>query len=137
MDKTYFGTEAVTNRTQLLNTLLLLEVLDAHLDNGVDVVRGVGVVAGATLCEPAHEVEVGVAVEGERVAVEDVNDQGQVAVGGVLIGDQLAVLPDAEHVGDEQDASVLVCLLGCGHGEVGSVLADLDLLTGRCASANS
>lgn len=96
-----------------------------------------GVVASAALGQPRHEVKVAGRVEGDRVAIEDVNDQCQVAVGSELVGDQLAVLPDADDVGDEQDAGILVCLVGLGSGQVGGVLADLDVLTGGCASASS
>lgn len=131
---TYLGAKAVTGGAQLLDTLLLLEVLDGLLDDGVDMLFGVGVVAGAALGEPGHEVKVGGAVEVERVPVEDVDDEGQVAVGGELVGHQLAVLPDADDVGDVQDAGILVRLLALGHGQVAGVLADLDVLSGGRAS---
>jgi hypothetical protein len=95
----------------------------------------VGVVTFAALGEPAHEVQVVGAIEAERVAVEDVDDEGQVAVGGELVGHQLAVLPDADDVGDVQDAGILVGLLWLGDGQVSVVLADLDVLAGGSTSA--
>lgn len=121
------GTEAVAEGTNL-GEALVLEVLEGELDDGVDGFLGVGVLAVGALGQPLHEVEVGGAVEGEGVLVEEVGDDGVVAVGGELVGHQLAVLPDADDVRQVQqgDAVVLVAALGLGHVHV--VLADLDRL---------
>jgi hypothetical protein len=125
---TNLGTEAVSDSAELLDALLALEELDGLNDDGVDVLGGVGVVAGGALGEPAHEVEVVRAVEGQGVTVEGVDDQGQVAVGGELVGHQLAVLPDGDDVRDVEDGSILVRLGRVGSRDVGIVLANLDIL---------
>lgn len=129
---TNLGTEAVTESTDL-GEALLLEVLEGELDNGVDGLLGVGVLAVRTFGQPLHEIEVFGTVQGERVAVEDVRNDGVVAVGGVLVGHQLAVLPDADDVGDVQQSDAVV-LLALGLGNVGVILANLDGLASRLAS---
>jgi len=62
---------------------LFLEVGEGLRDDGVDVGDGVRVVARAAVLEPAEEVEVVGAVDGELVAVEEVGDDGVVAWEGV------------------------------------------------------
>jgi hypothetical protein len=94
----------------------------------------VRVLAVGALVEPLHDVNIAQAVHGDRVAVEEVGHQGQVAVGGELIGDQLAVLPDAEDVRQVEDGRVLVRLALRRSSEVGIVLADLDGLAAGLAS---
>lgn len=92
------------------------------------------VVAAGALGEPGHKVEVGGAVELEGVAVKGVEEQSQVAVGGELISDELAVLPNANHVGEQQDSDALVLLVGGRGCEVGVVLAgDPDCLASGVA----
>lgn len=114
--------------------MLLLEILDGVDDDGIDLLLAVGVVAVAASCEPLHDVEALGKGEGQLVAVEEIDDQGGVAVGGELVGQQLAVVPDAEDVGDEEDTGVLVRLVGGGLGEVALILAgDGDLLSLRSA----
>lgn len=61
-----------------------------------------GVLAVGTFVQPLHDVETLRAVQGKRVTVEDINDDGVVAVGGEVVGHQLAVLPDADNIGDVQ-----------------------------------
>lgn len=130
----YLCAEAVADCTNLLDAVLLLEGLDGLLDDGVDGLLGVGVLAVGALLDPGHDVLAAEAAEGDGVAVEEVRHEGQVAVGGELVGDQLGVLPDAEHVGQVEDGGVLVRLaLGRG-GEVGVVAADLDGLAAGLAS---
>lgn len=125
---TDLGTEAVAQGADL-GEALVLEVLEGELDDGVDGLLGVGVLAVRAASEPLHEVEVGGAVEREGVAVEDVDDEGVVAVGGEVVGHQLAVLPDADDVWDVQQRHAVV-LLALGLGDVGVVLADLGLGAG-------
>lgn len=84
------------------------------------------VLAVGSLRQPLHKVKVVGAVEREGVAVEDVNDQGIVAVGGELVGHQLAVLPDANDVWNVQQSGAVMLLVALGLGDVGIVLADLD-----------
>jgi len=128
----HLGTEAVAQAAELLDAVVVLERLDGGQDDGVDVFLGVGVVAGSALGQPAHKVKaVTDGVEGEGVAVEDVDDEGDVAVGGELIGHQLAVLPDANDIGDVEQADALVLLVGGRGGQVAVPLAgDLDGLAG-------
>lgn len=90
-----------------------------------------GAVAVGALLEPLHNVEALGARFGELVAVEGVDDQAQVAVGGILVGQELGVLPDAEDVRDVEDGSVLVGLLGGRRCQVAVMLAaNLDELAG-------
>jgi hypothetical protein len=124
---THLCAKAVSQAAKLLDTIFLLQGLDSFEDNGVDGLLGVGVVALGALGQPGHEVEALGAVQGNGVAVEDINDQGEVAISGKLVGHQLAVLPDADDVGDVEEANALVLVVGRRRGEVGVVLAgDLD-----------
>lgn len=128
----YLGTEAVAKSTELLDAVLLLQSLDSVDDDGVDGLLGMRVVARGALGHPGHKVKVAGSVERDWVAIEGVDDQGEVAVGGELVGHQLAVLPDANDVGDVEQADALVLLVGGRSGKVAVVLpGDLDVLAGR------
>lgn len=47
------------------------------------------------------------AVEGQRIAVESVDNQGVVAVGGELVFHEMAVLPDAENVWGVEERHIM------------------------------
>lgn len=72
------------------------------------------VVAVRALLEPGEELEALGWVQGDRVAIEQVDDQSQVAVGGELVSHKLAVLPDANDVWEVEDCGVLVRRGGIG-----------------------
>lgn len=111
--RTYLSTKAVPNATDLLNSQLLAEVLDGGLDDGVDM-------GGLVVLEPGREVGLAVleVVELDGVALEEVGDDGQVALGGEVVGDELAVGVDADDVGQDDDG-LLGGLVVLGVGEVG------------------
>lgn len=90
-----------------------------------------GVIAVSALIDPFHDVlRCGI---GEPVAVQDIDDDCVIAIGGELVGHELGVLPDAENIGDvEQGGTIVLLALGLGH--VGVVLADLDGLAGGLAA---
>lgn len=109
--------------------MLVLQVLDGVNDNRVDLLLGVRVLAVAALSEPLEDVEALGARQGQLVAVKEVDNQGGVAIGSELVGEQLAVVPDAKDVGDKENTGVLVSLVGGGLGKVALVFAsDGDLL---------
>lgn len=134
--RTHLGTKTIADGPQLGHLLLLLQVLDAGLDDGVDGLGGVRVVAGRAARQELGEVEAGgVEVDGQGVAVHDVDDERQVARGGVLVRDQLGVLRQAEDVGQVEDGGVVGARLArLGHGQVAVVGADLDGLAAGGAS---
>jgi hypothetical protein len=143
------GTKAVTDRSNLLEAFLLAEVLDAGLDDWVDLLEGVWVVTVGTLGQPAHDVKVVWAVERNWVAVEQIWHDGVVAlwrtsvwrpnkgrgtyVGGVLIGYQLAVLPDTNDIWQVEDSMALMDNVALWLGDVGLNVANLDDRAGRLA----
>lgn len=132
--RTYLGAEAVSNRSNLGKTLVL-EVLDSLDNNGVDLSGSMGVVAVATLCDPAHDIDIDRGV-GHDIAVEDVGDNSGVAIGGELVGHELAVVPDTKDIGDVDNASALVSLALGSSRKVGSDTAGkLDHLASGLASA--
>lgn len=133
---TYLSTEAVAHSADLLDTLLGLQPREGVLDDGVDVFLSVRVVSRATLGEPPREVEVSARVQGHGVAVDDVDYEGQVAVGGELVGDEFAVGPDAEDVRQVEDGGILVCLGRVRGREVASHLANLDVRAGWRSAVN-
>lgn len=129
-EQAHLGTEAVPYGTDL-GEALLLEVLQTLLHDGVDSLLGMGVVAVGALSEPLHDVLWrGV---GEAVAVEDIDDDGVVAVGGELVRHELGVLPDAEDVLDVEQCDTIV-LLALWLGHISLILADLDGLAGGRAA---
>ncbi len=79
----------------------------------------VGVLPVGALGQPLHEVEALGVVQRHRVAIEDVGDDAVVAVGGELVGHELAVLPDADDVGNVDQADALVARVGGRNGYVG------------------
>jgi hypothetical protein len=118
--------------------MLLLQRFDSGLDDWVDGLLGVRILAVAAGREPLHEVEVGRAIQREGIAVEHVDDQRQVAVGGELVSNQLAVDPDADDIGDEQDGGIFVRLLGGWRSKIAIPFAgDLDRLAGRLAAGEA
>jgi hypothetical protein len=123
--------KAVADAADLGDAVLLLEDLDGLLDDGVDVLLGMGVLAVRALCEPVHDVHVTKAGWGDGVAVEEIGHQGQVAVGSELVGNELRVAPDADSVGQQENGRVLVRLALCRRGYIGVVLAHLGPRAGR------
>ena len=107
------------------------------LDGNVDVLGSVGVFAVGALVEPVEDVEALGAVQLQLVAVEKIGDQSNVAVVGEGIGHQLAVLPDAQDIGQVEDSNVLVGLTLGGRGQVGdSVTIDGDVLASGLAAGS-
>lgn len=120
-ETTYLGTKAVPQRANL-GEPLVLQVLERQLDDRIHVREGMRVLAIAALVKPLHEVEVGrPPIQRQRVAVEDVDDECGVAVGGKLIRHQLGVLPDADHVRDVQQRCAVVLYAAFGLRDVGFV----------------
>jgi len=119
--------KAVANTSNTLNTQFLSEVLDGALDNGVDTT---GLVVG----NPLGEVDLaGFHVANlDGVAVEEVGDDGQVAIVGELVSKELAVDEETVDVGEDDDGLVGV-LVVFGVGDVGvdcTVLRSVLLMKG-------
>lgn len=112
------GAVAVADGADLLETLLA-QVLDGGVDDGED---GVGRVWGLAVRrfagEPLHDLEALRRVNEDGIVVHDVGDDGEVAVGGELVGEQLRVGElVAEDVGKEEDCGVLLDI-SAGLGDV-------------------
>ena len=100
------GAEAVADGADLGEGVLRAHLDQAGVDDRVDGGREVGDSVGVeSSAHPCLDVEVTWAVEWDRVAVEEVRHQDEVAVGGELVGDELRVDElVADHVGDQEDA---------------------------------
>ena len=123
-----FCTEAISYRANLLKALLL-QILNPSLYRGVDLVLGM---VGA----PGHEIETRWTVQGECIASEYVNDDRVVAIRGELVRDKLAVLPNSDYVGDEENCRVFVDFFAHGFGDVGiNANVELDYGASRLAPA--
>jgi hypothetical protein len=123
----YLGTEAVSRSADSLDSLGLKR-LDPRDDDGVDELGRVGVLPVTALLDPPEEVKPLRLVQGDGVPVEDVEHQSGVPLGGEFVGHELAVLPDANDVGNVDDAAVLlVGLVGWRRGDVRVCLAVLEL----------
>lgn len=123
------GTEAVADTTKALDAQLALELLDDGVDDGVDLRHAVAT-------EPLHELEAGGHVDRHGIAVEEVGNDGEVAVGGELVGEAVGVRRQdgvfslvadqgrglqldvdelmAEDVGKDQDGVLGALVLGVG-----------------------
>lgn len=101
--------------------------LDGLDNDGVNILFGVRVVTLGALGEPLHNVEAFGAVEQYGVAVEEIREDSHVATLGEAVSHELAVLPDANDVGQVEDTDILAGdALGRG-GEVGvDVVGNLD-----------
>lgn len=133
VDYAHLGAEAVADSANLLDAQVP-ESLDALHDNGVNSRGSVRVVATGALGDPFHKVKLALAVQRQRIAVEDVWQQHGVSLSGKVVGQQLAVLPDANDVGDEENALAIANLVGRRSGQVGvNGSVDLDVLAGGLA----
>lgn len=133
----HLGAEAVADSANLLDAQVP-ESLDALHDNGVNSRGSVRVVATGALGDPFDKVKVALAVQRQRIAVENVRQQHGVALSSKVVGQQLAVLPDANDVGDEENALAIANLVGRRSGQVGVNRAvDLDVLAGGLAPGDN
>lgn len=122
-------TKAIPHGANLLKTLPL-QILDASLNRGIDLLLRV-------FGTPRHEVEIRATVQGKRIATEGVHDDRVVSICGVLVGEQLAVFPNTDDIGEEEDGTVFVHCFALGLGYVGVVAAiELDHRAGDLASAD-
>ena len=111
--------EAVANTSNTLDTQVFSQVLDGALDNGVDTVS-----AMLQRHLPTSKVAKGFnhIMAKDGVAVEEVGDDGQVAIVGVLVGKELAVDEETEDVGEDDDGLVgVLVVLRVGDVGVNSV----------------
>jgi hypothetical protein len=125
--------EAITNATNLLETLLL-QPLDALLNNRIHMLICMRVVSACPLREPSREIKVRRPIQAQWITVEQVGNERIVSVSGKLVGYQLRVLPDADHVGEEEYGGVFVDIVSCRLSDVGLDVADFDGFAGRLAA---
>lgn len=105
---TYAGTEAVANSGDSLHAEGLAHVLNGLGHNGVD---DVGLVSS----EPLHNVDVAIVqvIGTDLSTVEQIREDGQVAIVGELIDEKLVVGEEAEDVGQVKNGCVgLLAVLG-------------------------
>ena len=86
------------------------------------------------LRQPPGEIKVVGSVDLQGVAPEEIRDDGVVPIGGELVGHQLRVLPDANHVWEKDDRGIFVDSLACRLGDVGFDIADFDAFAGWLAA---
>lgn len=87
--------------------------------------------------QQTHEVKVGRLVQRHRVAVENIKNNGIITVFCELVGNELAVLPNTDHVWDDQEGGVLVNCLSRGLGDIGiDCIGNLDNRASGFASAS-
>lgn len=101
------ATEAVTDGSDLLHAQVLAHVLDGLFDDRIHV-------AGLVLGEPRGEVDLARVhvANGDLVTLEQIGDNGQEAIVGELVGQELGVGEDAEDVGQEENGLVGALVLG-------------------------
>lgn len=110
VETTHLGSKAVSDTSNLLDALFA-EALDGGFNDGVDVV-------GLVLLDPAGKVDLSTLHSSnvDGIAGEEVRNNGEVAILGKLVSDELAVGVDTEDVGQDEDGLVGLLL---GLGEVG------------------
>jgi hypothetical protein len=101
--------EAVADSSDLLDAEGLAHVLDGLLDDRVHI-------GGLVLGQPGWQVSLAGlhGLDGDLVALEQIRDDGQVAIVGELVGEKLGVGEDAEDVGQEEDSLLGALVLGIG-----------------------
>jgi hypothetical protein len=117
--------KAVPDTPNLLKTLLL-QPRNTLFNNRINPFGSMRVIATSTLRHPSHEVKALMTIQAQRITIEQVRDKGVVAISCVLVGHELRVLPNADHIRQEQDRSVFVHRLSCRFGDVGFDAADFD-----------
>lgn len=119
---TNLATKAVPNTRNALDAQVLADVLDRRLDNGLDA-------RGLVVGDPLREVNLaGLHVaDVDGVTTEEVGQDGQVAIVGELVGEQLAVDKEAEDVGEDDDG-LFGGLVVLGVGEVGVDWGSQDII---------
>lgn len=106
----------------------------AHLSN--DLVNNGLCVLGQVVLDPVHDLEALGAVQWHGVALEQIWDDGEVAGGGKLVGEELDVGKCvAEDVAEDEDG--IVGLLVGGVGKVGRDCAWLAMVMRRSAVCDS
>lgn len=93
-----------------------------------------GVLSIRSLRQPSHKIKVLRSVQAQGIAIEQVRNQGIVSVRSILISHQLAVLPDANDVGEEEDRGIFVHFLALGLRDISFDAADFD--GGSCGLAS-
>jgi len=81
---TIFGSPTVTNGTNLLSTVFLLELLDHCLGDLITF-------RGGMVSHPLHEIESGLWVEAHGITMEHVWNDDKVPIGSKLVGNKLDV----------------------------------------------
>lgn len=66
---------------------LLLQILNTLLHNRIHEFPRMSIIPARPFHQPCHQIEAIGAVEGELVAIEEIGDEGVVAVGGELVRD--------------------------------------------------
>lgn len=105
---TNLSAEAISSGSNGRGTFHLFQIFDCRLDDGIDSIAGMRVVARGSSLKPRKEVEIVRTIESQGISIEDVNDQSCVAVTGVLVGNQLAILPDTDDIGEKKKGDIVV-----------------------------
>ncbi len=126
--------EAISNATNLLKTLLL-QPSYALLNNRINLLISMRVISGGPFRQPSNEIKTIRSVQTQWITVEQIRYESEVSIGGELVGNQLRVLPDPDHVGKEEDCGVFVDGLPCGLGDVCFDIANFDGFSGWLAAA--
>lgn len=128
MLEAYLCAEAIANGSEFLDAQIL-ERLDGSEDDGVDVRGSVRVVTSRALGQPRIKVKVASSVQLKGIAVEEIWEEDGVALSSKVVGQQLAVLPDAKDIGNEEDTLAIASLVRRGCGQIGvNVAFELDVL---------
>lgn len=121
--------KAVAHTPNLLITLLP-QIRNTLFDNGIHLLRRVRVVPTRPLRQPSHEIKTLMPVQRHRITVKQIWHQSIIPISGELVGHELGVLPDANHIGQVEDRGVFVdCLFG-RRGYVGFDAADFNEFAG-------
>jgi len=95
----------------------------------------VGVLSIGTLFQPSLKIEALGSVERDWVSIKEIRNNGVVAICCELVCNQLAVLPDTDHIWKEENSSVFVDGIASWFSDVGFDVTDFDGLAGWLAAA--
>jgi hypothetical protein len=86
------------------------------------------------LRQPSHEIKPFRPVQRQRITVKQIWYQSVIPISSELVGHELGVLPDANHIGQVEDRGVFVDCFPGGRGYVGFDGANFDGFTGWFAA---
>ena len=83
---------------------------------------------------PRHKIKVRRPIQAQWITIEQIRNKRVVSICRILISHQFRVLPDPNHIWEEEDSGVFVDCLSAWLGNVGFDVADFEGFAGWCSA---